>query len=100
MKHALLTLALFALLAGCGGGGSEIDTNQFRAPIDAYLTLQSMDIAISEFKDATLDDAAGTAKVTVSMQLKDPDMAGVKTTFFFDLAKEGDSWKVTGHKQK
>jgi hypothetical protein len=102
MKHAFISLAVVALLAGCGGGGgADVDTNQFRAPIDAWLTAESMDLAIKEFKTASIDEAAGTAHVSVSMGFKDPDMGSVAVTYLIDFKKaEGGSWTVTEGKQK
>ncbi|MFT5126714.1 MAG: hypothetical protein ACI8W8_000309 [Rhodothermales bacterium] len=102
VKHAFLSLAVIALLAGCGGSeGPSVDTEQFRAPIDAWLAAESMDLAIKEFKDASTDDAAGTAHVAVSMGFKDPDMGSVAVTYLIDFKKGDDgAWSVTAGKQK
>jgi hypothetical protein len=103
VKHAFLVLAVLALLTGCGGGdeGPSVETNQFRAPIDAWLAAESMDLAIKEFKTASVDEATGTANVAVSMSSNDPDMPSISVTYLIDFKKGDDGgWTVTGGKQK
>jgi hypothetical protein len=97
--RVFLLLSAVVLLAGCGGGGSDVDLTVFEGPINSYLDNGNMDMKVKSVKEAAVTDK--TAKVKASLVLKEEDTASLAVRWTFDCEQDDKgAWKVVSHIDK
>ena len=95
----LLLLAMTALLAGCGKDEPVIVPNrdQFDTAVERYLRAKSMDLAIDEYIEFTMDKSNTGAVAEISLGYKGEEYGNVRTRFRFTFTQENGAWRVVSH---
>ncbi len=95
-----LLLIAFAL-AGCGKEEVVTVPNRpvFDTAVEKYLSRNSMDLAIVEYRGFELAASGVEASAVISLRHADESYGNLQVRFAFEFEKTDDRWRVTAHRK-